>query len=135
MSLSACETAVTGNQTITDEYVGLVSAFLKAGVNYVISTLWEVESAATMILMVEFYQELSQGKSPAIALQCAQNFLRNGTKEKLLTWVDTAISQLTQEKHMGVRASLRDLRNEIATMEEYPFRNPYYWAAFTISGR
>ena len=135
VSLSACETAVTGNQTITDEYVGLVSAFLKAGVNYVISTLWEVESAATMILMVEFYQELSQGKSPVIALKCAQNFLRNVTKEKLLTWVDTAISQLTQEKHMGVRASLRDLRNEIAKMEEYPYRNPYYWAAFTISGR
>ena len=135
VSLSACETAVTGNQTITDEYVGLVSAFLKAGVNYVISTLWEVESAATMILMVEFYQELSQGKSPAIALQSAKNLLRNGNKEKLLTWVDTAISQLTQEKYMGVRASLRDLRNEIAKMEEYPYRNPYYWAAFTISGR
>ena len=135
VSLSACETAVTGNQTITDEYVGLVSAFLKAGVNYVISTLWEVESAATMMLMVEFYQELSQEKSPAIALQCAQNLLRNGTKEKLLTWVDTASSQLTQEKYRGARASLRDLRNEIATMEENPFRNPYYWAAFTISGR
>lgn len=66
--------------------------------------------------------------------QCAQNFLRNGTKEKLLTWVNAAISQLTQEKHMGVRALLRDLRNEIAKMEEYPYRNPYYWAAFTISG-
>ncbi|MFM7366524.1 MAG: CHAT domain-containing protein, partial [Sphaerospermopsis kisseleviana] len=31
VSLSACETAITGNQTITTEYVGLVSGFLSRG--------------------------------------------------------------------------------------------------------
>ncbi|MFM6054301.1 MAG: CHAT domain-containing protein, partial [Sphaerospermopsis kisseleviana] len=42
VSLSACETAITGNQTITTEYVGLVSGFLSRGVSQVVSTLWTV---------------------------------------------------------------------------------------------
>ncbi len=36
--LAACETAVTGKQTISDEYVGLPSAFLKAKAARVVST-------------------------------------------------------------------------------------------------
>ncbi|MGK7933587.1 MAG: CHAT domain-containing protein [Microcystaceae cyanobacterium] len=44
ITLAACETALSGNQLIESEYVGLVSAFLKSGVNCVISTLWTVSS-------------------------------------------------------------------------------------------
>ena len=74
VTLAACETAMTGNETITDEYVGLVSACLSAGAGAVLSTLWRVESEASMVLMVEFYRHLKQGLSLAEALKRAQRF-------------------------------------------------------------
>ena len=39
ISLAACETAITGKETIDTEYVGLVSGFLEAGATSVLSTL------------------------------------------------------------------------------------------------
>ena len=76
VSLSACETAITGNQTITEEYVGLVSAFLYQRVYHVISTLWTVTDDASSLLMIYFYWQLKKGKSPAIALDKATKWLR-----------------------------------------------------------
>jgi len=46
VTLAACETAVTGTETIQADYVGLASAFLKAGASAVLSTLWTVESVS-----------------------------------------------------------------------------------------
>ena len=60
VSLSACETAITGNQTITEEYVGLVSAFVYQRVQYVISTLWTVADDASSLLMIYFYWQLKR---------------------------------------------------------------------------
>lgn len=57
VTLSACETALTNNQTITSEYVGLVSGFLRSGAAQVVSTLWTVESGASALLMIEFYRQ------------------------------------------------------------------------------
>jgi CHAT domain-containing protein len=39
VSLSACETAITGSQTITTEYVGFLSGFISKGVTNVLSIL------------------------------------------------------------------------------------------------
>ncbi|MGK7877330.1 MAG: tetratricopeptide repeat protein [Xenococcaceae cyanobacterium] len=134
VNLAACETAVTGDQTITDEYVGLVSAFLKAGVTYIISTLWTVESAASTLLMVEFYQQLQGGKPPAAALKTAQTWLKNATCDQLIKWLDAAILKLRE--YPALSLVLEDQRDLIATMENtaQPYRHPYYWAAFTIFG-
>jgi CHAT domain-containing protein len=49
VSLSACETAITGTQTITTEYVGLVSGFISKGVTNVVNTLWRVESISSAL--------------------------------------------------------------------------------------
>ncbi|MDY7013927.1 MAG: CHAT domain-containing protein, partial [Cyanobacteriota bacterium] len=135
VSLAACETAVTGNQTITDEYVGLVSAFLKAGASCIVSTLWKVESAASALLMVEFYRQLLAGRSPVVALKTAQTWLCRATREELLRWLDEAIDLLREDK--ANRLTLEDIRDEIAEKEEgeRPYGNPYYWAAFVVAGR
>lgn len=53
--LSACETALTGNDDIRTEYVGLASAFLKAGATNVLSTLWPVDEISSTWLMIRFY--------------------------------------------------------------------------------
>ncbi|NEO30711.1 MAG: tetratricopeptide repeat protein [Symploca sp. SIO3C6] len=131
--LAACETAITGKETITDEYVGLVSAFLKAGATYIISTLWTVESAASALLMVEFYQQLQHQQPPA-ALKAAQNWLKNTNRDQLIEWLDTTITKLSNQR--SPRLVLEDERELISKMDsnEKPFSHPYHWAAFTISG-
>ena len=125
---------MTGDETITDEYVGLVSAFLKAGVSYVISPLWTVESAASALLIVKFYQHLEAGQSPPMALKLAQLWLKTATCKQLVEWLDQVIPQLVQYK--SLQLVLQDQRDLLDRMEnnEPPYSHPYYGAAFTMSG-
>lgn len=67
--LSACD---TGRGRITgDGVVGLPRAFLAAGAENVVVSLWQVPDAATAELMVSFYQQLTQGQDQANALRTA----------------------------------------------------------------
>jgi tetratricopeptide (TPR) repeat protein len=63
--LSACETGITSTQTLVDEYVGLVSGFLAVGATHVASTLWQVDSQATALMLIQFYRNLRKNKSAA----------------------------------------------------------------------
>ncbi|MEO0406002.1 MAG: CHAT domain-containing protein, partial [Cyanobacteria bacterium P01_A01_bin.135] len=129
--LAACETAVTGNQTITDEYVGLVSAFLKAGVSHVVSTLWRVESAASAMLVVKFYEQLQADQPPEIALREAQTFLRQATRQQVIAQTKAMLAKLPPALAPTLRTRLKALRE---SKIEYPYAHPYFWAAFSISG-
>ncbi|MGA9381376.1 MAG: tetratricopeptide repeat protein, partial [Phormidium sp.] len=91
--LSACETAITGNQTITSEYVGLVSAFLSRGVSQVVSTLWTVQSDASALVMMQFYH-LRQQKSDVEALNQATRWLRDATATNLAQWYQEILQEL-----------------------------------------
>jgi CHAT domain-containing protein len=71
VTLSGCETglALSGGG---DEQLGLGRAFLAAGANTLVMSLWPVEDAATNELMQLFYQNLLRGESKAEALRAAQ---------------------------------------------------------------
>jgi CHAT domain-containing protein len=71
--LSACETAV-GERLAGDEVVSLANAFLFAGANRVIASLWRVPDLGTPDLMEAFYEE-EQKAPPAEALALAQRKL------------------------------------------------------------
>jgi len=82
--LSACETglgATFGGEAISpgDELVGLSRAFLFAGAQSLIVTLWPVDDAATARLMVEFYRHI-QTMPKAEALKRAQDELRGAAR-------------------------------------------------------
>jgi len=77
--LSACETALgAGTQTNApagDDWVGLTRAFLAAGADNVVASLWRVEDLATAELMERFYRELREGLPVVDALATAQRAL------------------------------------------------------------
>jgi CHAT domain-containing protein len=70
VTLSACNTGVgpVGAVDVAD----LGNAFIEAGAESVVSTLWELEDQSTTQLMTNFYQNLSTHQSKANALRAAQ---------------------------------------------------------------
>jgi CHAT domain-containing protein len=74
VTLSGCETglALSGGG---DEQLGLGRAFLAAGAQTLVMSLWPVEDSATSALMQHFYQQLLDGASKVEALCRAQRAL------------------------------------------------------------
>ncbi|MCQ2973816.1 MAG: CHAT domain-containing protein [Bacteroidales bacterium] len=73
--LSACKTGV--GVTDYEGVFGLQRGFIKAGVNTLIMSLWDVDDYATLLLMTEFYKQLSQGKNKHDAFIQAVRYLHN----------------------------------------------------------
>ncbi|PPK87503.1 CHAT domain-containing protein [Neolewinella xylanilytica] len=73
--LSACETAL-GKVAIGETTMSFASAFAAAGARSTLTTLWQVDDAATKDLVVAFYRRLVSGASRLLALNGAQTDLR-----------------------------------------------------------
>ncbi len=127
VTLSACETGLTTSTAMTDEYIGLPSGFLYAGSMNVVSSLWAVDDFATAILMIKFYQELSNTDSVAIALNAAQNWMRAVSQENFQLWI--GLLNLDEK-------SMKTAQNWLSysSKDQPPFQDPEYWAAFCATG-
>jgi CHAT domain-containing protein len=130
VTLSACETGLTDANSLGDEYVGLPSGFLYAGSANVVSSLWAVSDLSTTLLMIKFYQNLKETESVSIALNQAQQWLRQVTKLELLDWIS----------HLTLRASEKFLvdswtdKLDLVDNHTRIFHSPYHWAAFCAIG-
>jgi len=127
--LSACETGISDFNSISDEYISLPSGFLVAGSSSVVPTLWAVNDLSTSFLMIKFYQLLKAGLSVSLALNTAQLWLRDATKEDLQVWT----KQLPL--HRVEKTTLYDMLKKISSKEIRPFQSPYHWAAFCSVGQ
>lgn len=136
VTLSACETIRTGNYAIATEYVSLINGFIYMGIPHVVSTLWTVESTASALTIVEFYQRLQQGKSAATALAEATAWLKELTAGELTKWYERLLNNLDTEE-LKVRAYLAThlYRTSKVAPDKKLYNHPYYWAAFTITGK
>ena len=137
VTLSACETGLIDFDNPSDEYIGLPSGFLLAGSKAVVSSLWTVSDLSTAFLMIKLYENLQTINNVSLALNQAQQWLRNLTTEEfaaLLIKYDSQIeeifAQLPKEKRPVARAILR----RTCKREPHPFAAPFYWAGFTATG-
>lgn len=75
--LSACETSL-GAYVPGETSLSLASAFTAAGARSTLTTLWQVDDAATKELIVNFYQGLASGQDRVSALMDAQETHQQG---------------------------------------------------------
>jgi CHAT domain-containing protein len=142
VTLSACETGLTGLNDLSDEYISLPSGFLYAGSPSVVSSLWAVNDLSTSFLMIKFYENFSQcnqqeAGAVAIALNQAQQWLRNLTMNKFeqeLERFKPQLDQILAQLRPGQRLIFKEALRQIRDHQPYPFAHPYYWAAFTATG-
>ncbi|MEQ8416251.1 MAG: CHAT domain-containing protein [Imperialibacter sp.] len=119
VTLSACETAL-GDLNNGDELVGLSRAFLYAGTEAVIVSLWTVDDLSTSLLMTKFHQFLSEDYSPAQALGMAQRAM---LKQEF---------QLSDSRGVKLKWENR-LEEEVGVANRFR-SSPYYWAPFVLIG-
>ncbi|HLH03271.1 MAG TPA: CHAT domain-containing protein, partial [Bryobacteraceae bacterium] len=88
VTLSACKTSV--GPTYETGTASIVNAFIEAGAQSVISTLWDVDDRAGSKLMESFYRHLAAGEGRAEALRQAEAEFAN-TGEPPYYWANFQI--------------------------------------------
>ncbi len=136
ITLSACENLSTSNHTISSEYISLVTGFVSQGIPHVVSTLWSVESSASALVMIEFYRRLQPNKSPVTALAEATQWLKELTAGELTKWYEDILNNLhPEELRIQTYLATQLYRNSKMASDKNLYNHPYYWAAFTITGK
>jgi len=85
VTLSACKTGL-GQRIPGEGVIGLSRAFIDAGSQAVLVSLWEVDDHSTALFMEEFYRLLAQGVNKVEALAKAKDYLRQKGYENPYFW-------------------------------------------------
>ncbi|MDK3257011.1 CHAT domain-containing protein [Blastococcus capsensis] len=130
---SCCQTGIV-DQRSADELVGLAQTFVAAGADSAVASLWEVDDAATSLLIGKFYGQLAAGDPPAAALAAAQHYLKTAAMGELL-----ALAQRTDD-NSWIPAELRRYLRTLALHPDFrhpasrPFEHPAHWAGLVYLG-
>lgn len=115
--LSACRTAL-GDPNAELGFAGLA---VESGAKAALASLWSVSDTGTLLLMINFYQNLKTASIKAEALQQAQiAMLRGHAVRQSRSVIQTIPADL--------------LPSELQAANPVDFSHPYYWAAFTVIG-
>lgn len=127
LTLSACQTAVTGDDSTGKEIEGFGYVAQQNGAEAILATLWPVADRSTQKLMTEFYRLRKEDPqmTKAEAMQIAQTKMIEGEFEPISTAEQrTSRAQLIREKGKS--------KNEADDLPYYS--HPYYWAPFILIG-
>ncbi|MCX7166012.1 MAG: CHAT domain-containing protein [Rhodocyclales bacterium] len=113
VTLSACKTGL-GKVANGDDVVGLVRGFMYAGTNQIVSTLWEIDDAATESLMTDFYQRIKAGESKTTALRESQRDIRKQYPNPFF-W---AAFQITGRREDMGQAEMHRSRKEVVGLRQ-----------------
>jgi CHAT domain-containing protein len=112
--LSACKTGL-GEEIRGEGLVGLTHAFIHAGTNSIVVSLWDVNDRSTSMLMERFYRNLrTMNKSEALR------------QAKL----DLMQGESTASKERGVGGIIG---GDAEVSQNYS--HPYFWAPFVLIGK
>jgi CHAT domain-containing protein len=130
--LSACDTG-RGEVQTGEGVMGLRRAFVLAGAQTLVMSLWSVPDIATAILMEQFYRNLLQGRGRAEALHRAQDALRRMTVSELRKdWLSPAMIIRLAAGDPDVEFDLEELAAQ--PDDHRPFSKPRYWGGFICQG-
>jgi CHAT domain-containing protein/Tfp pilus assembly protein PilF len=120
LTLSACETGMSGNASNGREVDGLGMTAESKGARAVISSLWSVNDASTGQLMGDFYQRWAEGAGRVTKVEA----LRQAQLDLLLG-----------KARAGGDGGNRGVEAE-NTGDKPPatYAHPYYWAPFVLMG-
>ncbi|NEP09222.1 MAG: tetratricopeptide repeat protein [Symploca sp. SIO2C1] len=127
--LSACETGI-GDIAIGEGVFGLRRAFAVAGAKTLIMSLWSVNGWTTTLLMERFFDNCEAGLGRTMALQEAQNYLRNITVRELQQF-ELGQDILKYEFNNGRKLDAAILARQA---EDKPLAHPKYWGAWICQG-
>jgi CHAT domain-containing protein len=135
--LSACETGLIDFTNTSDEYISLPSGFLYAGSSSVVSSLWTLNQLSTTFLMIKFIQILKDATDMPVplALNQAQQWLRDATQEELQEWVKELQEWVKKLPLDSTKKGIIRRQINYKITGEKPFHSPYHWAAFTAVGK
>ncbi len=138
-TLSSCETSIVSTENHT-EYLGLTSAFLCAGTQTILSTLWQVEEIASAWFMIHFHQLIKTGLSPAIALTHTQTWMQTVTWHEFTHWLEE-LRQLPGLPSFPIDRLESRIQNilqngdTIDPNQPTEYCDPIHWAAFILTGQ
>jgi CHAT domain-containing protein/Tfp pilus assembly protein PilF len=123
LTLSACDTGMSGNAPNGREVDGLGMTAQSKGAKAVISSLWEVDDASTGALMADFYKRwaVGAGKVPKVeALRQAQLDLLQG--------------KVTPQSSAAGRGFTVEGSKPSTSTPPSGYAHPFYWAPFVLMG-
>lgn len=123
VTLSACQTGLSGDDQYGQEVDGLASLLMRQGAKSVLASLWLVEDESTAELMSRFYRRRVAAGMPRVrALQAAQlDLLRATDKAEASRRTRSPLPMDKFGRPLGPRSTLGR-------------QHPYYWAAFVLMG-
>jgi CHAT domain-containing protein len=133
VTLSACESGL-GKYAGGEGYLGFSQALFLAGARSLVLSLWQVDDAATALLMTRFYENLlgtPEGSvkpmTKAQALAEAKAWLRGLGPEE--------VRQLTQDlPTRGTRGRVEPRTGARDPGAVRSYEHPYYWSGFILIG-
>jgi CHAT domain-containing protein len=114
--LSACNTG-SGEFYTGEGVMGMSRAFLIAGSQRVLVSLWPIPSLETEKLMIAFYKKIKAGVSPEDALRAVKLAFQEGRLTKS--------SEVSSDRGIRLKKTKKVPRDS---------RHPFYWAAFVLIG-
>jgi CHAT domain-containing protein len=133
VALSACNTGL-GRYAGGEGYLGFAQALFLAGAQSLVLSLWQVDDAATALLMARFYENLLgtpegtvKPMPKAEALAEAKRWLRGLGPDE--------VRQLTKDlPTRGTRGRIEPRQAAEGRAAVHSYQHPYYWSGFILIG-
>jgi CHAT domain-containing protein/uncharacterized protein HemY len=120
LTLSACETGMSGSASNGREVDGLGTMAQLKGARAVISSLWSVNDASTGMLMGDFYKRWADGAGRVTKVEALRQ-----------AQLDLLLGRVTAAGGVDGRG-YKKKHEEVAAPKGYA--HPYYWAPFVLMG-